>query len=115
MRQLTESTLSEGADYDFGSDSSIEEIFLKRESGSLPMLTLRVFSKGTFHIVSCFGFKDTDEVGLMFEACGLKIFDLNRVDGFHRDFGRFVVEFTTDEDCFPWSFSVDGVSVVDEP
>jgi hypothetical protein len=97
MLQLTKSTLSEIATYDFGSDSSIEEISIKRESGSLPLLTLRVFSKGRFHIIRCSGFKDTDEVGLMFEAWALKIFDLNRVDAFHRDFGRFVVEFRNDD------------------
>ena len=114
MRQLTKSTLSDSPVYDFGSDSTIDEVSLKREPGSLPVLTLRVSAKGELHTIHCSGFKDTDEAGLMFEAWALKIFDLSRVDGFHHDFGRFVVEFTNNEDCFPWSFSVDSVSIVGE-
>lgn len=76
MRQLTKSTFSDRSAYDFGIDSTIQEVSLKREPGSTPVLTLRVFAKGELHTVHCTGFNDPHQAGLMFEAWDLKIFDL---------------------------------------
>ena len=115
MKRLSKSAFAESPEFDFGPNSTVDEITLRREPGSVPLLTLMVSSNGATFRLHCIGPSNAEGVGLLLDAWSLKVFDLNKIDGFHHDFGRFVLEFSDDDDQFPYSFTADSVSVVGEP
>ncbi len=61
--------------------------------------------------VVCSRPSDIEQIGLAFDAYAVKVFDLNDSEGFHRDFGRYLIEFVNDDDQYPLAFSVDSIEI----
>ena len=111
MERLNRRTFSESPKFDFGCDAYVERVSFQRSHNQEIELTLMIRSRDCINTVVCSRPANIEQIGLVLDACSVKIFDLNESDGFHRDFGRYLVEFSDDDDFNPLVLSVDNIQV----
>ena len=109
MNRLKKKNYSDDALIDFGYNSRILKLSIDRHNDNDPtIMEFTLATDGFEKSFVCRSPEDIVGIGSFYEGWSIRIYDLNKIEGFHHDFGRFIIEFMDDEDDYPLWFTVDA-------
>jgi hypothetical protein len=96
---------------DFGYDSSVVEFAVSSLCRDVNATLSFTVKANNLHKIHCRGISEIASIGLLYDSWAIKVYDRDKIEGFHHDFGRYVIEFMDNEDHYPLYITVDTVEI----